>query len=117
MTEDLLATPDYVFEQRLAKAWIRQNGTIGTELIESHKELIALVDEFSMALDIVMPFLEAHKLRPDDLEYVSNFIGSLKLRDIEKHYLLSVRVASQVVNPISKSDPDEAMDNPPDKQA
>ena len=102
------------FEHRLAKAWMRQNGTLAPELIESHTELVALVNEFSMALEIVMPYVEAHKIKHDDLEYVSSFIGSLKLRDIEKHYLLSVRIASQVVKPISKIDPDEAMDMPPD---
>jgi hypothetical protein len=107
-----MTVQEYTFEQRLAKAWLRQNGTLAPELIESHTELVALVNEFSMALEIVMPFVEAHKIKPDDLEYVSSFIGSLKLRDIEKHYLLSVRIANQVVKQVSNSDPDEAMDKP-----
>ena len=64
------------FEHRLAKAWMRQNGTLAPELIETHTELVALVNVLSMALEIVMSFVEAHKVKHDDLEYVSikNFI-------------------------------------------
>ena len=84
-----MTVQEYTFEQRLAKAWLRSNGTIAPELVESHSELVGLIQEFTMVFDIVMPHIEAHKISPGDLEQLSSFVGSLKDRDIEKHYLLS----------------------------
>ena len=84
------------FEHRLAKAWLRSNGGIAPDLVESHSELVGLINDFSLMLDIVLPHIEAHKISPDNLEKLSSFIGSLKDRDIEKHYLLSVRIKNQI---------------------
>lgn len=97
-----MTVEEYTFEQRLAKAWLRSNGTIAPELVESHSELVGLIQEFTMVFDIVMPHIEAHKISPGDLEQLSSFIGSLKDRDIEKHYLLSVRIANQIGRHISE---------------